>query len=92
MAAAKCNYLVVYENSPQVFSSSSLETILKSGPPKNCEDKNRSILFLTYFPDESEMKVFLVTDEEIEKELKSIEEKQLAKEKRDREKQQEAQG
>lgn len=79
MPAARCNYVVVYDNSPQVFSSSTLETILKSGPPKNCTEEGRSILFLSYFPDVGELKVFEVNDEEILKEKEKIEEKEKAK-------------
>ena len=79
MAAARCNYLVTFDNSPQVYSSSTLETILKTAPPKNCSDEGRSILFVTYFPDDKEMKVYKVPDEEISKELEKIEEKERAK-------------
>ena len=79
MPASRCNYLVVYDNSPQVFSSSTLETILKGEPPKNCTIEGRTVLFLSYFPDEEELKVFEVTQEEIDTELEKIEEKQRAK-------------
>jgi hypothetical protein len=78
MAAARCNYLVTYENSPQVYSSSTLQTILKGAPPKNCTDEGRSILFITYFPDDKEMRVYKVTDEEITAELQKLEDKENA--------------
>lgn len=79
MAAARCNYLVTFDNSPQVYSSSTLETILKTSPPKNCSDEGRVVLFVTYFPDDKEMKVYRVSDEEIQTELEKIKEKELAK-------------
>jgi hypothetical protein len=79
MAAARCNYLVTYENSPQVYSSSTLQTIIKGSPPKNCTDEGRSILFITYFPDDKEMRVYKVTDEEIAAEVQKLEEKEKAK-------------
>lgn len=79
MPAARCNYIVVYDNSPQVFSSSTLETILKGDPPKNCTIDQRSILFLSYFPDEKELKVFEVTPEEVALEEKRLEDKQNAR-------------
>lgn len=66
MAAAKCNYLVLFDNSPQVYTSASLDTIIDSPPPKNSEDAKRSILFVSYFPDTKELKVFEVSDEEVE--------------------------
>jgi len=75
MPAARCNYLVVYENSPQVFSASTLDTILKGDPPKNCTIEGRSVLFLSYFPDDKELKVFEVTKEELEIEQAKMEEK-----------------
>lgn len=80
MAAARCNYLVTYENSPQVYSSSTLQTIIKGAPPKNCTDEGRTILFVTYFPDDKEMRVYKVTDEEVSAELQKLEEKETAKE------------
>lgn len=83
MPAARCNYIVVYDNSPQVFSSSSLETILKGDPPKNCTNEGRTILFVSYFPDEQELKVFQVSDDDIQKELDKLEQKRIAKEEKD---------
>jgi len=65
MALAKCNYVVVYDNSPQVYTTSSLETVLDAPFPKNSEDAKRTILFLSYFPDTQELKVFEVTEEEM---------------------------
>lgn len=65
MALAKCNYVVVYDNSPQVYTTSSLETVLDAAPPKNSDDAKRTILFLSYFPDTQELKVFEVTEEEL---------------------------
>lgn len=79
MPAARCNYVVVYDNSPQVFASASLETILKSDPPKNCTEEGRSVLFVSYFPDEKELKVFEVQEEEIQSEKDKIEEKERAR-------------
>ena len=80
MPAARCNYIVVYDNSPQVFSASTLETIVKSAPPKNCSDETRSVLFLSYFPDEKELKVFEVSKEELEQEKEKVEAKLREKE------------
>ena len=77
MAAMRCNYLVIYDNSPQVYSSASLETILKTEHPKNCEDANRSVLFISYFPDEEQLRIFEVTDEELEAERVKVEERDL---------------
>lgn len=82
MPAARCNYLVVYDNSPQVYSSSTLQTILNGDPPKNCTEEGRSILFVTYFPDEGEMSIYEVTDEEVEAEKAKIQEKEEAKRKK----------
>lgn len=79
MAAARCNYLVTYDNSPQVYSSSTLQTIVKGDPPKNCTNEGRSILFISYFPDDNEMRVYKVTDEEIEAEIRKLEEKDQAR-------------
>lgn len=75
MPAARCNYLVVYDNSPQVFAASTLETILKGDPPKNCTKEGRSVLFLSYFPDDKELKVFKISEEELESEEAKIKEK-----------------
>lgn len=65
MALAKLNYVVVYDNSPQVYCSSTLETVIDAPNPKNTADADKKILFVSYFPDTKELKVFEVTDEEI---------------------------
>ena len=85
MAAARCNYLVVYDNSPQVYSSSTLQTILKGAPPKNCSNEERTILFISYFPDDKEMRVYEVSEEELEIEQTKMAEKLLEKQKREEE-------
>lgn len=76
MPAARCNYLVVYDNSPQPFSASTLETIIKGEPPKNCTIEGRTILFVSYFPDDMKLKVFEVTQDQIDEELKRIKDKE----------------
>jgi len=80
MAASKCNYIVVYESSPQVFASASMETVLKTAPPKNCENDKRTVLFISHFPDEKNVKCFALTEEELQQHQEDIDNKNAEKE------------
>jgi hypothetical protein len=80
MAASKCNYIVVYESSPQVFSSASMETVLKTAPPKNCENDKKTVLFISHFPDEKNVKCYALTDEELIQHEKDIDDKNAERE------------
>ena len=58
---------MIYKNSSQPYSATSLETVLKSSHPKGCSIEDRRILFSTYMPDEEEFCVFQLTEEQIQK-------------------------
>lgn len=77
MPASRCNYLMVYDNSPQVFAASTLETILGAKETKETEGVGRTILFTSYFPDEEKLMVFEVTEEELEAKRVEIAEKEV---------------
>lgn len=65
MPASKANWLITYKNSSQVYASASKEIALKSPVPKGCTLEDRTILFLTYEPDEGELCVYPQTPEQI---------------------------
>lgn len=66
MAASKCNYVVVYENHPQVYSASTKDTALKSALPKGIKDiASRRVLYITMEPDTSVLAVYPLDQQEI---------------------------
>lgn len=72
MAAGKANYLIVWEKSAQVYSATSIETAIKTPIPKGCEEEDKHILFLSYLPDEKQLKVYPLTEEQINKAILDI--------------------
>lgn len=65
MAAAKCNYLVVYPQSSQVYTSTTLSTAVKTPLPKGCTMEDKMILFMSYLPDEESLCVYLLDEEQL---------------------------
>jgi hypothetical protein len=76
MAAGKANYLIVWEKSAQVYSATSIKTALNTPIPKGCEEEDKHILFLSYLPDEELLKVYPLTDEQIEKARAEVQQKE----------------
>ncbi len=79
MPAAKTNYILLYNGVSQVYGSSSLETLLKSPPPKGSALEDRKVLFITYMPDEGNLCVAQLSEEELEEKSREIEEAAQAK-------------
>lgn len=63
---------MIYKNSSQPYSATSLETVLKSSHPKGCNPEDRRILFSTYMPDEEVFCVFQLTEEQIQKAMDKL--------------------
>lgn len=72
IAAAKANYLILYKNSAQVYSATNLETAIKTPLPKGCKSEDRTMMFLSYLPDEESLSVFVLTDEQIQEESEKL--------------------
>lgn len=66
MAASKCNYVVMYKNSSQIYSAATLKTAVNSPTPKGCDPAGRIILFITHLLDEQNLCVYPLTKEQIE--------------------------
>lgn len=85
MPAAKCNYLVIYKDSSQVYSSANLVTALKTPLPVKSKLEDRRILFITFTPDSEELCVVPLDEEQIQAGLDKVaKEEQAAQEKRER--------
>ena len=84
MAAAKANYIIVYPESSQVYTATTLPTAVKTPVPKGCSLETRMILFMSYLPDEKELCVYLLDDEQLKlKEEKPIPEPVPVEEKKE---------
>lgn len=66
MAAGKLNYIVVYEGMSQVFGCASKKIALESPPPEGYTIKQKSVLFISYDPDNKKLSVYKVPDEEVQ--------------------------
>lgn len=67
MAAGKLNYVVVYNGLSQVFGCASKKIALESPPPDGYTLKDKKVLFIAYQPDSSQLCVYQVPDEEVQK-------------------------
>lgn len=67
MPAAKCNYIILFKNSSQVYSTSNLKTAVVSPPPKGCKVEDRVILFTTFSLDDNELHAYVLDDDQIQK-------------------------
>jgi hypothetical protein len=73
MAASKANYIIVYRGISQPFAATNLQTALKNPVPKGAKLEDRTILFLTYMPDEESLCVFPLSEEQIEEGMRKLE-------------------
>jgi len=71
MAAAKANYIICYKQSAQVYSATNLKTALNTPVPKGCVLEDRRILFMSFLPDEEQIVVYLLTDDQLKVEEKA---------------------
>lgn len=67
MAASKVNYIVMYDGHSQVYGCSSKKIALESPPPEGCSLKNKKVLFITFEPDNNNLAVYKIADEEVQK-------------------------
>jgi hypothetical protein len=65
MAASKSNYLIIYKESAQTYSATSLATAVKTPLPKGCSMEGRQIGLMTYLPDEESLCFIPLTAEQI---------------------------
>ncbi len=65
MPAGKCNYIVLYTNESQVYSSASKDIALSSPPPEGTSLEDKRILFITYQPDDEILSVHPLPQEEV---------------------------
>lgn len=72
MAAARASYLIVWKSSSQVYSTTSLETAIKTPIPKGCKVEDKRILLMSYVPDEEELCVYKIPQEEIDNKVQEI--------------------
>lgn len=68
MPAAKLNYIVVYENHSQVYGCSSKKIAIESPPPQGCNEKDKNIFFITFEPDNNNVCLYKLNDQEEENE------------------------
>jgi hypothetical protein len=68
MAAAKANYVIVYKNSSQVYSTANLATAIKTPLPKGCKPEDKRILFMSFVPDDTTLCVYPLTDNDLTQE------------------------
>lgn len=73
MAASKANYIIIYKGVSQPFAATNLQTALKNPLPKGAKPEDRTILFLTFMPDEESLCVFPLSDEQIEEGMRKLE-------------------
>ena len=77
MAAAKANYLIVYPSSSQVYTATTLATAVKTPLPKGCTMEERMILFMSYLPDDGQLAVYLLDEDQLKlKEDKPVDKKE----------------
>ena len=79
MPAGKATYIILWKNSSQIYSAATLETAIKTPVIKGNKPEDKRILFASYLPDEEELCVFPLTQEEIDKKLQEIQEKETSK-------------
>jgi hypothetical protein len=65
MAAGKLNYVVTYKGSSQVYGCASKKIALESAPPDGYTIFDKKILFITFEPDNNQLCVYEVSDEEV---------------------------
>lgn len=82
MPAAACNYLIVYTTISQVYSTSNLTTALKTPVPKGATLDDRRILFSTYMPDEQQLCVFPLDEEQIKAGMEKVAQEEEAAKRR----------
>ncbi len=80
MAAGKATYLIVWKKSSQVYSAASLDTAIKTPIPKGCTDDDKRILLASFLPDDEQLCVFPLTEEQIEAKKTEIQSKEEEKE------------
>ena len=51
MPSQKCNFITIYDNSPQVFSCGSEEIALASPPPTGSTIEDKHVYFVMHEPD-----------------------------------------
>lgn len=51
MPASKLNYLVVYNNSSQVYGSASKKIAVETPPPEGSSQEDKNVFFITLEPD-----------------------------------------
>lgn len=73
MAASKANYIIIYKGVSQPFAATNLQTALKNPLPKGAKPEDRTILFLTFMPDEESLCVFPLSDDQIEEGMRKLE-------------------
>lgn len=66
MAAGKLNYIVTYKGSSQVYGCASKKIALESAPPDGYSLVDKKILFITFEPDNNQLSVYQVPDEEVQ--------------------------
>lgn len=66
MAAGKLNYIVVYKGLSQVYGCASKKIALESAPPDGASMKDKKVLFVTFEPDNENLCVYQVPDEEVQ--------------------------
>ncbi len=66
MPANRCNYLVVYESSSQVYGASSEEVALTTPLPDGCKLEEKHIYFIMMEPDTQEMVWYKLPDERVQ--------------------------
>lgn len=79
MAASKASHIIVWKKSSQVYATASLETALKTPIPKGCGPEDKRILLLSYLPDDEELRVYPLTEEQIEEKMNELREKEALK-------------
>ena len=57
----------MYDGHSQVYGCSSKKIALESPPPEGCSLKNKKVLFITFEPDNNNLAVYKIADEEVQK-------------------------
>ena len=65
MAAPKCNYLVIYESSSQIYGAASEEVALTTPLPDGCSIEDKHIYFIMLEPDSKELVWYKLPDERV---------------------------
>lgn len=65
MPANRCNYIVLYENQSQIYSSSTKQVALQTPPPDGSTLEQKNVLFITYQPDDGKLSVHKIDQEEV---------------------------